>query len=149
MKASEKCLELIRRFEGFRSKPYRCPAGVWTIGYGSTRYADGTRVHPNDPPINEAQANDIMRATLGEYERAVDRYVTVHLNQNEFDALVDFAYNAGAKNLLNSTLLKKLNAGDRKGAAKEFERWVYADGQILGGLVRRRMAERVLFETVP
>jgi GH24 family phage-related lysozyme (muramidase) len=75
--------------------------------------------------------------------------VSVFVNQNEFDALVDFAYNAGAKNLLNSTLLKKLNAGDRKGAAKEFERWVYADGQILGGLVRRRMAERVLFETLP
>jgi lysozyme len=149
MKASEKCLELIRRFEGFRSKPYRCPAGVWTIGYGSTRYADGTRVHQSDPPITEAQADEIMRATLGEYERAVDRYVSVFVNQNEFDALVDFAYNAGAKNLLNSTLLKKLNAGDRKGAAKEFERWVYADGQILGGLVRRRMAERVLFETAP
>jgi GH24 family phage-related lysozyme (muramidase) len=149
MKASEKCLELIRRFEGFRSKAYRCPAGVWTIGYGSTRYADGTRVHQSDPPITEAQADDIMRATLGEYERAVDRYVSVFVNQNEFDALVDFAYNAGAKNLLNSTLLKKLNAGDRKGAAKEFERWVYADGQILGGLVRRRMAERVLFETAP
>jgi GH24 family phage-related lysozyme (muramidase) len=149
MKASEKCLELIRRFEGFRSKAYRCPAGVWTIGYGSTRYADGTRVHQSDPPITEAQADEIMRATLGEYERAVDRYVSVFVNQNEFDALVDFAYNAGAKNLLNSTLLKKLNAGDRKGAAKEFERWVYADGQILGGLVRRRMAERVLFETLP
>jgi lysozyme len=149
MKASEKCLELIRRFEGFRSKPYKCPAGVWTIGYGSTRYADGTRVHQNDPPINEAQADDIMRQTLGEYENAVNRYVSVFVNQNEFDALVDFAYNAGAKNLLNSTLLKKLNAGDRKGAAKEFERWVYADGQILGGLVRRRMAERVLFETLP
>jgi GH24 family phage-related lysozyme (muramidase) len=149
MKASEKCLELIRRFEGFRSKAYRCPAGVWTIGYGSTRYADGTHVNQSDPPITEAQADDIMRATLGEYERAVDRYVSVFVNQNEFDALVDFAYNAGAKNLLSSTLLKKLNAGDRKGAAKEFERWVYADGQILGGLVRRRMAERVLFETLP
>jgi lysozyme len=149
MKASEKCLELIRRFEGFRSKAYRCPAGVWTIGYGSTRYADGTHVNQSDPPITETQADEIMRATLGEYERAVDRYVSVFVNQNEFDALVDFAYNAGAKNLLNSTLLKKLNAGDRKGAAKEFERWVYADGQILGGLVRRRMAERVLFETLP
>jgi GH24 family phage-related lysozyme (muramidase) len=149
MKASEKCLELIRRFEGFRSKAYRCPAGVWTIGYGSTRYADGTRVHQSDPPITEAQADEIMRATLGEYESAVNRYVSVFINQNERDSLIDFAYNAGAKNLLNSTLLKKLNAGDRKGAAKEFERWVYADGQILGGLVRRRMAERVLFETLP
>lgn len=149
MKASERCLDLIRRFEGFRAKPYRCPAGVPTIGYGSTRYADGAHVNLTDPPITEAQADDIMRATLGEYERAVNRYVSVFVNQHEFDALVDFAYNAGAKNLLSSTLLKKLNAGDRKGAAKEFERWVYAGGQILPGLVRRRMAERVLFETLP
>ena len=149
MKASEKCLELIRRFEGFKSKPYRCPAGVPTIGYGSTRYADGTHVNLTDPPITQAQADEIMRQTLGEYESAVNRYVSVSLNQNEFDSLTDFAYNAGAKNLLNSTLLKKLNAGDRKGAAKEFERWVYANGEILPGLVRRRMAERVLFETEP
>lgn len=149
MRASEKCLDLIRRFEGFRSKPYRCPAGVPTIGYGSTRYADGTHVNLTDPPITQAQADEIMRATLGEYENAVNRYVSVSLNQNEFDALVDFAYNAGAKNLLNSTLLKKLSAGDRKGAAQQFERWVYANGEILPGLVRRRMAERVLFETEP
>lgn len=148
MKASEKCLELIRRFEGFRSKPYKCPAGVWTIGYGSTRYADGTRVHQSDPPITEAQADDIMRQTLGEYENAVKRYVTVPLSQNEFDALVDFAYNAGAKNLLNSTLLKKLNAGDRKGAAQQFDRWVHANGEVFPGLVKRRMAERALFEAV-
>ena len=149
MRASDKCLALIRQFEGFKAAPYRCPAGVPTIGYGSTRYADGTHVNLTDQPITQAQADEIMRATLGEYENAVNRYVTVSLNQNEFDALVDFAYNAGAKNLLGSTLLKKLNAGDRKGAAQQFERWVYADGKILGGLVRRRMAERVLFETAP
>lgn len=147
MKASEKCLDLIRRFEGFRSKPYRCPAGVPTIGYGSTRYADGTPVKLTDAAITQAQADDIMRATLGEYENAVNRYVTAPMNQNEFDALVDFAYNAGAKNLLTSTLLRKLNAGDRAGAAKEFDRWVYANGQVLPGLVKRRMAERNLFET--
>ena len=146
MKASEKCLELIRRFEGFRSKPYRCPAGVPTIGYGSTRYADGTPVKLTDAPITQPQADDIMRQTLGEYENAVNRYVTVPLSQNEFDALVDFAYNAGAKNLLNSTLLRKLNAGDRKGAAREFDRWVHANGEVLPGLVKRRMAERALFE---
>lgn len=146
MKASEKCLDLIRRFEGFRSKPYRCPAGVPTIGYGSTRYADGRPVKLTDAPITEAQADDIMRQTLGEYENAVNRYVTVPLSQNEFDALVDFAYNAGAKNLLNSTLLRKLNAGDRKGAAREFGRWVHASGEVLPGLVKRRMAERALFE---
>lgn len=147
MKASERCLDLIRRFEGFRSKPYRCPAGVPTIGYGSTRYADGRPVKLTDAPITQEQADEIMRQTLGEYENAVNRYVTVPLSQNEFDALVDFAYNAGAKNLLNSTLLRKLNAGDRKGAAREFDRWVHANGEVLPGLVKRRMAERNLFET--
>lgn len=149
MRASQKCIDLIHRFEGFRAAPYRCPAGVPTIGYGSTRYADGTHVNLTDPPITEAQADDIIRATLGEYEDAVNRYVSVFLNQNQFDALTDFAYNAGAQNLRKSTLLTKLNAGDAKGAAGEFERWVYADGRILPGLVRRRMAERVLFETDP
>lgn len=145
MRASDKCLALIRQFEGFKASPYRCPAGVPTIGFGSTRYADGTHVNMTDPPITEAQAEEIMRATLREYEDAVNRYVAVSLNQNEFDALVDFAYNAGAQNLRKSTLLAKLNAGDRKGAEMEFERWVFSNGKVLPGLVRRRFAEKALF----
>lgn len=145
MKASQKCIDLIHTFEGFREKPYRCPAGVPTIGYGSTRYADGTHVNMTDPAITKEQADAIMRATLKEYEDAVNRYVSVDLSQNEFDALTDFAYNAGAQNLRKSTLLTKLNAGDRAGAGMEFERWVFSNGKILPGLVRRRMAEKALF----
>ena len=148
MTPSESCLGLIRRFEGFRSEPYLCPAGVPTIGYGSTRYEDGTKVQLTDEPINKERADVIMLATLRtEYAPAVNRYVRVPITQNQFDALCDFAYNAGAKNLLNSTLLKKLNALDYDGAAGQFERWVYADGRILLGLVHRREAERILFET--
>ncbi len=145
MKASDNCLALIRECEGFRAAPYRCPAGVPTIGYGSTRYADGRPVAMTDQPITAAQADTIMRATLREYEAAVSRYVAVPLNQGQFDALVDFAYNCGAQNLRTSTLLRKLNAGDYSGASNEFGRWVNGGGKKLPGLVKRRELERRLF----
>jgi len=145
MKASANCLALIKACEGFSAKPYLCPAGVPTIGYGSTRYADGKKVALSDPHITVAQAEEIMRTTLGEYEAAVNRYVGVPLTQNQFDALVDFAYNAGAQNLRTSTLLRMLNAGNYAGAANQFERWVYSGGTKLYGLVKRRKLEADLF----
>lgn len=145
MRASENCLGLIRKFEGFSAKPYKCPADVWTIGYGSTRYADGRSVAASDPNITEQAAGALVLATLGAYESAVNDSVKVPLSQNEFDALVDFAYNVGAGNLRTSTLLKKLNAGDRAGAADEFLKWNKGGGKVLPGLVRRREAERKLF----
>lgn len=145
MKASNNCLELIKRFEGFYPKPYLCPAQVWTIGYGSTRYADGRKVKSSDAPITEQEAITIMQETLVSYERDVTRYVTSLINQNQFDALVDFAYNVGSKNLLNSTLLKKVNLRDKIGAANEFKKWIYADGKKLNGLIARRAAEKELF----
>lgn len=145
MRASENCLGLIRQFEGFSAKPYKCPADVWTIGYGSTRYADGRAVASSDPNITEQAAGALVLATLGAYESAVNDSVKVQLSQNEFDALVDFAYNVGAGNLRSSTLLKKLNAGDRAGSADEFLKWNKGGGKVLPGLVRRREAERKLF----
>ncbi|NML16099.1 lysozyme [Azohydromonas caseinilytica] len=145
MNVSDGCIGLIKTCEGFRTTPYRCPAGIPTIGYGSTRYADGRAVSLSDPPISEARACDILRTTLKEYENAVTRYVTVPLNQNQFDALVDFAYNAGAQNLRTSTLLRRLNAEDYVGAAQEFGRWIYGGGKVLPGLVRRRKLEKELF----
>lgn len=148
MKASQKCIDLIKRFEGFSAKPYKCPAGVWTIGYGSTRYSNGKQVKWDDHSITESQAIEIMHETLVVYENAVNRYVIVAIKQNQFDALVDFAYNAGAKNLLNSTLLKKINKMDWLGASQEFGKWVYADGKKLKGLVERRKAEKELFASM-
>jgi lysozyme len=147
MQVSDNCLSIIREFEGFKSKPYLCPAGVPTIGYGSTRYADGTPVKLTDPEITREKADEIMRTTLKEYEAAVNRYVTVGINQNQFDALVDFAYNAGAQSLRKSTLLKNLNKGNFAKAASEFDKWVFGGGKKLAGLVRRRSVERALFET--
>lgn len=145
MKASQACFDMIRRFEGFSSFPYRCPAGVPTIGYGSTSYTDGRSVSMTDQQITEKQAAALLLATLTQYEAAVNGNVTVPLSQSQFDALVDFAYNAGAKNLITSTLLKKLNSGDYAGAADQFGKWVFANGKVLAGLVKRREAERKLF----
>ncbi len=145
MQSSSECLKLVQACEGFRASPYRCPAGVPTIGYGSTRYADGRPVRLTDPPITRAQADAILRQTLKEYEAAVNRYVLVPINQNQFDALVDFAYNAGAQNLKNSTLLKLLNSGRYAQAASEFDKWVFAGPQRLDGLVKRRGLEKQLF----
>lgn len=146
MKASQNCINLIKQFEGFSASPYRCPAGIPTIGYGSTRYEDDTAVKMTDSSITETRAAQIMAATLGgEYEAAVNRYVTVPLTQNQFDALVDFCYNCGAQNLRTSTLLKLLNKGDYAGAAGQFGVWVRAEGHVLNGLVKRREAERALF----
>lgn len=142
MAPSQACVENIKHFEGFRSKPYRCPAGVPTIGYGHT---DGVRM--TDPAITEAQAEELLRMDLQAFAAGVNRLVRVALTQGQFDALVSFAYNVGLGNLQRSTLLKKLNAGDYSGAAAEFGRWTKAaDGQQLPGLVRRRAAERALFE---
>lgn len=146
MIASENCLALIRHSEGFSTTPYRCPAGVPTIGYGSTRYVDGRAVKLSDPSITQVQADEIMLMTLKHYEAAVTRYVQVDINQNQFDALVDFAYNVGAKALLTSTLLRRLNAGETKLAAAQFGRWVHGGGEVLLGLVKRRAAEHELFE---
>jgi lysozyme len=145
MKASQKCFDLIKQFEGFSAKPYLCPAKVWTIGYGSTRYEDGRYVTAKDPYIDEAKAILIMEVTLKEYESAVNRYVKVPINQNQFDALVSFAYNLGNKALLNSTLLRRINQGNFLAANNEFKKWVFANGIKLQGLVRRREAERILF----
>ena len=151
MISSQKLIDLIKSFEGFSATPYRCPSGIPTIGFGSTRDTDGTAITMNHPTITELEASNLVLSTLKTYEDAVRRYVMVPLNQNQFDALVDFAYNVGAKNLQKSTLLRKLNAGDYKGASEQFGVWIYGTNPKTGahtklnGLVKRREAERLLF----
>ena len=147
MNVSEKCLALIREFEGFRSKPYLCPAGVPTIGYGSTRYADGRPVKMTDAPITEAQAQELLQATLAKYEACVNGAVKMTINQNQFDALVSFTYNVGCSAFRNSTMLRLLNQGYAPQAAAQFNRWTLGGGKVLAGLVSRRAAERALFES--
>lgn len=145
MKTSKAGLDLIKRFEGFKAAPYMCPANKPTIGYGSCFYADGRPVTLKDDPITEQEADALLSETLVQYERAVAKAAKVPLSQGMFDALVSFAYNVGAANMASSTLVRKLNSGDIKGAAAEFDRWVYGGGVRLAGLTKRRDAEQALF----
>ena len=102
---------LLKKFEGCRLKAYRCPAGILTIGYGHTSAA-GEPLVKDGMTITQEQAEEILKTDLGRYEKPVSDLVKVDLEQNQFDVLVDFAYNAGVGNLKSSTLLKKVNAGD-------------------------------------
>jgi lysozyme len=143
MHISQKGLDLIKSFEGLRLSAYKCPADVWTIGYGTT-----AGVKPGQT-ITKERAEELLREDVKRFEAQVLRLAKVPLTQGQFDALVSFTYNLGAGNLSNSTLLRLLNAGDYKGAAAQFDRWTKAGGKELPGLVRRRAAERALFEGKP
>ena len=147
-KTSLKGVELIKKYEGFRSKPYKCEAGVATIGYGATYYPNGQKVKLTDPAIDEKHASLLLEAMLNPYEKAVDSYCRDDINQNQFDALVSFAYNLGNSALKSSTLLKKANANPNdKTIRNEFLKWVNADGKRLKGLVIRRTDEADLYFT--
>lgn len=144
LRVSDEGVALIKHFEGLFLKAYLCPARVWTIGYGHTglKHSDGTVAKGR--VITKEEAEDLLRVDLGKMGLEVKRLVRFPLLQHQFDALVSFQFNLGK--LGSSTLLRKLNAGDDSGAAAEFARWVYADGNRLKGLVRRRAAERAMFE---
>lgn len=144
MKPSQNCLELIKHFEGFYANAYVCPAGINTIGYGCIRYPNGKPVMLGDHCTLE-QAEEYLRHELEEKTEAIGKMVTVPLAQHEFDALASFAYNCGTEALRGSTLLKKLNAGDKAAAASEFLKWTKGGGRVLPGLERRRKAERAMF----
>lgn len=141
-------IDLIKSFEGFSASTYLCPANVATIGYGSTVYADGTHVTLKDKPISEEEARYLLCKQVNDYYgQAVNRYVQVEINQNQFDALCSFAYNLGVGSLKSSTLLRKLNLGEYASASNQFLRWNRAGGKVLKGLVRRRKAEKDLFDS--
>lgn len=144
MKPSQNCLDLVKSSEGFFAKAYRCPAGVWTIGYGTTVYPNGDKVKQGDTCTPE-QADAWMMHELDEAARVIDREAKVGLSQNQVDALASFVYNCGQTAFCRSTLLALLNKGDFKGAADQFLKWVNGGGRQLPGLVRRRKAERELF----
>ena len=147
-KTSLKGVELIKKYEGFRSKPYKCEAGVATIGYGATYYPNGVKVKLSDPAIDEKHASLLLEAMLVPYEKAVDSFCRDDINQNQFDALVSFAYNLGNGALKGSTLLKKVNANPNDIAIKkEFLKWRFAGGKELKGLVNRRIEESNLYFT--
>ncbi len=146
MKISQQGIDFIKQFEGFRTKPYLCSAKVPTIGYGSTRYADGTPVSLRDPVITEAVALELFASTLTTYEKAVTKAVKIPLEQYEFDALVSLCYNIGVGNLASSTLVRLLNEDEaRIEVAGQFLRWNRANSVVISGLTRRREVERQMF----
>ena len=146
MQLSDKGLTLIKSFEGYHRKlpgggciAYRCPAGVWTLGYGCTEGIQAGMVW------TQQQAEDALRREIDKFEAAVTRLVTVPINQNQYDALVSFAYNCGEGALARSTILRRLNSGDYAGAARGFSAWNKGGGRVLPGLVSRRAREAALF----
>ena len=139
----KQAIELIKKYEGFSSKAYPCPANVWTIGYGTTR-VDGKPV-TSGMTCTEQQAEEYLKNDLQVFAKAVNRLVKVPLTENQFSALLSFTYNLGVGALEKSTLLKKLNEGSYWVAQAEFLKWIRAGGKILPGLVRRRGEEAELF----
>lgn len=144
MHVSPSGVDLICNFEGLRLKAYDDGVGVWTIGYGTTKYPNGIRVKKGDTCTLE-QAKAYMQNDLKSFEQTVNNTVKVPLNQNQFDALVSLAYNIGSTAFKNSTLVKRLNEGNYNAAANQFDLWVNAGGKRMQGLVNRRAAERTLF----
>jgi len=143
MEYSKSGLALTERFEGLRLTAYQDSIGKWTIGYGHTM-----GVTPG-MTCTQAQAEEWLENDINWAVFVVNRLVTVPLSQGEFDALVDFTFNAGAGNFKASTLLVLVDKGDMVGAAKEFEKWDHAGGVVVAGLLRRRVAEEQEFQNDP
>lgn len=150
LKPSQACVNIVKHFEGLHKltkdgmvQAYLCPAGKWTIGYGSTK---GVK---RGMKIDKGQAEELLMEDLQEHGSYVNQYVKVPLTQARYDALTSFVFNLGPGNFRSSTLLKKINVGDFDGATQEFSKWNKArvDGvlQPLAGLTRRRTAEAALF----
>lgn len=146
MVVDEKGYAFIKANEGFRSTPYQCEAGHWTIGYGHTEDVDD-----KTPSCSQSQAEALLRNDLAPIEFFLDNFVLVPLTQNEFNALADFVFNLGRFKVQYSTLFRRLNAGDKQGAGREFLKWAfYMDPKTekmvrSQGLLARREKEKTLF----
>jgi lysozyme len=166
MKLSKAGEDLMHRYEGFRSRPYLCPAHIWTIGYGHVLYQEQIRLpvmrvegketpmirkeYPLKPEDNrvwtKTEIDELFRVDVGTFERGVLRLVpSVVGRQGSFDALVSISFNFGLGNLQKSTIRMKANRSDWDGAAEAFRAWTKGGGKVLPGLVKRREAEIALF----
>ena len=144
MKLTDEGLTLIKRFEGFRGSAYRCPAGVWTIGYGHTTQAGPPAVTAS-LRLTEVQAHAVLAADLERFARDVRLALRRELNDQQFSALVSFAYNVGSNAFRSSSVLKAVNAGDFDAVPRRLQLWIKGGGRVLPGLVKRRAAEAELF----
>ncbi len=138
---SDEGLALIKRFEGFSATPYLCPAGWWTIGFGAVRGPDGRPVTVATAPVTEEAAEALLRRDVALAERAVLRLISVPLAGGQFDALVSFTFNLGVGALQRSTLRRRVNREEHPEVPGELQKWVWAGGKRLPGLVKRREAE--------
>lgn len=139
MKISSSGIDLIKHFEGLRLRAYRDPAGILTIGYGHTETVAEGQV------ITEAEAEALLRQDLDRFERGVSDLITAETHEWQFDALVSLAFNIGLGAFEGSTVLRRHNAGDYEGAGEAINWWNKAGGEVLAGLVRRRLAEEELY----
>jgi len=139
----ELAAELCRKYEGYRAKPYLCPANVATIGYGSTYYADGKKVTLQDPPMDEPTARALLLVELEHtYLPGVLRNCPILATDvRKCNSIVDFAYNCGVGRLQTSTLKRKINASDWEGAKEQLMLWTKGGGKVLPGLLKRRISE--------
>lgn len=141
-------INLIKEFEGLSLKPYLCSAKVPTIGYGSTYYENGTKVKLTDAPITKQRAEQLLKNTADKFSEKVAVLITKPITQNQFNALVSFAFNVGVSALKISTLLKLVNNNPNdENIAKEFLRWNKAGGRVVQGLTNRRIKESALYFT--
>jgi lysozyme len=156
MKVSKECIEMIKHHEGVRTKPYRCPALLWTVGVGHVIDPHHIRVPfeerkslaiPSgwDRVLSMGEVNDILAKDLVTFERGVLRLCPTGLTQSRFDALVSFSFNVGLGNLQRSTIRQRHNRGDFEGTAEAFMDWTKAGGKVLPGLVKRRKDEAALY----
>ena len=142
---SSKLRELVKHFEGCKLTSYVCSAGHNTIGYGNTFYENGVKVKPGDK-ITQQRAEELLDVILIKFVQQTNEVIKSSVNQNQRDALTDFAYNCGLGNLKSSTLLKKVNADPNdKTIREEFMKWNKGGGKVLNGLTRRREAEANLY----
>lgn len=141
MQVSEQGIALIKQFEGFSPKPYLCPAGKPTIGYGHVIRQDESLAQ-----VTAEQAISLLQGDVDAVGKLIEKMCGISLEQNEFDALVSLVFNIGGHAFEKSTLLRFLNAKDKPGASRQFLRWVYINGNKNEGLMRRRAAEKALFD---
>ena len=139
MQISTEGISLIKKFEGCELESYKCAAGVWTIGFGSTHNIE------EGMNISKDRAEELLLEDIAEFEESVLESVDMPMSQHQFDALVSWTFNLGPSNLKASTMLKVLNSGNYEDVPEQIKRWNKAGGKVLDGLIRRREAEALLF----
>ena len=148
MKLNSVGYDLIKGFEGLSLKPYKCSANISTVGYGNTYYENGVKVQMSDPPITKQRAEELLKHSADRYASKVANLLKKPVTQNQFNALVSFAYNVGTGSFQSSTLLKKVNINPNDLTIRsEFLRWNKANKVVVNGLTTRRIEESKLYFT--